>query len=385
MSFVSSLADTVQSLLITGIGWIDALPDGLRAMLAALLLAAGLAYFERRIPIREVQYGQSFRKAALMALLLIPLVVWLVPISRMIIFVEALPQQADTLHGITEAVYLFWLTGFVVTLTGTLTAWFRQWRRLASLPLVEDDGLTHRLAHWRNRLGMSHPTRLHVSPGDEPRFFGSGGRLPLPAGAQYWPANQQDLLIIHGLCSLKRHHHGWHRLAQLVSCVYWPVTWTQRLHANLCRDFELIAGSLADSCYQDHLGYGRTLRQLAQRLAPSRAVRTNGRSANRGPLHGMRRYGAALARLLHPTDPAWQVGSLLEMRGDGSTALWKDPYDRVVLFVGQAVFLAVVLTGVTLRERPPDLEDRYLMPFGLLWKEHFHRNLELREKAQPKK
>ena len=63
---------------------------------------------------------------------------------------------------------------------------------------------------------------------------------------------------------------------------------------------------------------------------------------------------------------------------------WTDPYDRVALYVGQAVFFAFLLTGVTLRERPPDLDTDYSMPFELLWREHLHRNEELEQRVRPK-
>ena len=55
----------------------------------------------------------------------------------------------------------------------------------------------------------------------------------------------------------------------------------------------------------------------------------------------------------------------------------------MVLFVGQAMFLAFLLTGTTLKERPPEVDYEYSFPFELFWKEHFHRNLELQEKVQP--
>jgi len=245
------------------------------------------------------------------------------------------------------------------------------------------------LTHWRTRLGMAAPGVLFASPGDQPGFFDSGSRLLFPAAAVRWPANQQDVLIINALCSLKRHHHGWRRFAQLVSCVYWPVTWVPQLHANLRRDLELSASDLADSCYQDRLGYARTLRQLEQRLAPvdrSRAATGGGDDRPSVALaRALARYGTRLTELLRgsETEVRWQIGRLLATRAGGNDPRWKDPYDRVVLAVGQAVFLSVLLTGVTLRERPPDIDDRYLMPFGLLWKEHFHRNLELREKFLP--
>ncbi|MGE0625542.1 MAG: hypothetical protein AB7I04_20730 [Pseudomonadales bacterium] len=374
----------LPSLLTGAIGWLDALPDGLRAMLAALVLAALLAAFERRIPLREVQYGRSFRKSALVALLLIPLLVWLLPASRMVVFVEDLPQRSDAAHPLAIAICAIWLIGWIVSTLATVRVWHHERAAILALPQVEDAALSNRLAHWRTRLGMAAPAAMHVSPGEQPGFFGSGRRLLFPSAATRWPTNQQDVLIINALCSLKHRHHRWHRYAQLVCCVYWPVTWLQKLHENLQRDFELTASDLADSCYQDRLGYGRTLRQLEQRLHPAASRRSPREDRATRPADALLRYGIRVSGLLRPADPAWRVDRLLAARNAGEEARWKDPYDRVVLFVGQAVFLAVLLTGVTLEQRPPDVEEKYLVPFGLLWKEHFHRNLELNDRAQPK-
>jgi len=376
------MAAILQTLITGTIGWLDVLPDGLRAMLAALVLAGALAWFEKRIPLQETHYGQSYRKTALVALLVVPMLVWLLPASRMVVFVDILPVRPSSLHLIANSTYAVWLAGVAVTMSGKLLAWWKRRRLLRALPVVSDARLTSRLTHWRTRLGMASPAVLHASTDDLPGFFDSGRQLLFPAMAVHWPASQQDVLIINALCSLKRHHHRWHRLAQLVGCVYWPVTWVQQLNANLCRDLELTASDLSDSCYQDHLGYARALRQLEQRLMPADHSRSASRGGNRSP-GVVTRYGTGLWALFREAEPRWQIDRLLSARAGGSSARWKDPYDRVVLAVGQAVFLAVLLTGVTLRERPPDIEEKYLMPFGLLWKEHFHRDLELREKVQP--
>ena len=124
------------------------------------------------------------------------------------------------------------------------------------------------------------------------------------------------------------------------------------------------------------------------RNAPNQIRNIDGRAVLRNTGHGARLVSAGrsyLASLNHgvrPPEPGWPVSELLESHSETERSLWTDPYDRVVLFVGQAVFLAILLTGATLKVQPPELEDRFEMPFGLFWKEHFHRNLELREKVQ---
>ena len=45
-------------------------------------------------------------------------------------------------------------------------------------------------------------------------------------------------------------------------------------------------------------------------------------------------------------------------------------------FVGQAVILALLISGPTLKPIPPDLESDYFLPFQFVWMENFHRNQE---------
>ena len=70
-------------------------------------------------------------------------------------------------------------------------------------------------------------------------------------------------------------------------------------------------------------------------------------------------------------------------RREGSR--WGEPYERVVLFVGQAVFLALFITGMTLKPMPPEIERTYMLPFEFAWMENFHRNLERQESGAPAK
>jgi hypothetical protein len=367
-----------QALLITGIGWLDALPDGIRALLAAMLLAAALAFADSRIPADEHQLGQSFRKTALMLLMLVPLFVWLVPASRMVVFVEALPAHVWSARPFWIAAAGTWLVGTVIALGVLIRRYVVAKHEIQGLPPVAGDTLQVRLRHWQTRLGMRGTFKMLESPGETPRFLGTHGYVLLPAAARHWPGNQQDVLMINALCRLQRHQDRWDLLARIVTCLYWPVPWVRRLHAQLLRDFEQRADELAESCYQDKLGYTRALRQLGTRLSPPRQ-----RRADR---HGSRLSGlAASARNLFVpmSHPAWEIDALLAGRSNSGGGRLTDPYDKVVVVAGLAAFLSILVTGVTLVEQPPKIEDRYEMPFGLFWKEHFHRNLELRDKVAP--
>ena len=379
-----------QNLLLGAIGLLDALPDGARAVLAAAFLILFLRHFEAAIPQHEIQYGQSFRKTALVALVFIPAFVWLVPASRMTVYVEELLPADTGLHPVWLILLAVWLIGVLGCLIVLWRNQLQLGREMAELNSIDDDKLISRLSHWQRRLGLERTIELVEVPGTHPRFLTSARYIAFPAAARHWPGNLQDVLLIVGLAHLKRRHRRWHRLGRVVICLYWPVPWVQRLVDNLIRDFQQSADELAESCYRDRLGYDRALRQLAQRLeapGPKTMVKSDAPPAE----HPARRlqaaciqYGNALKQLLNPAiEPEWRLDELLAGRSADNKISWTDPYDRVVLFVGQAVFLAFLLTGTTLKERPPEIDYEYSFPFELLWKEHFHRNLELQEKVQP--
>ncbi len=379
------LATLPLEALIGAINLLDALPDGIRAMLAAVLLVGLLACFERRIPVQEFQYGQSFRKTALVMLLLIPLCIWLFPASRMVVFVEELPERGETTLGAWLLVYGLWGTGAILT----LGSWLRHYLRSRSLtggyPDIEDEKLRTRLAHWQQRLGLDAELRFVESPGDQPLLLLGSGRLALPAAARHWPGSLQDLVMIVSLCHRKRGHRPWYLLAQMVSAIYWPLPWVRAMQGRLLGDFRASADELGESCYQDRLGYARALKQLDQRLAAPvsrRKADAQPSVATDGFQAAARTHYQALATPV--VTPHWSIDHLLVARDSEAPLKWTDPYDKVVLFVGQAVFFAFLLTGVTLKERPPEIEQDYQFPFELFWKEHFHRNLELQEKMLPK-
>lgn len=381
-----------QDLLLGAIAILDAMPDGARATLASAFLIVFLRYFEASIPSFEIQYGQSFRKTALVALLLIPAFVWLVPASRMTVYVETLNTAATGTHPFWLALVGLWLAGLLISLTALIRRQFRLRIEMNALPSIDDEKLVNRLAHWHRRLGLERAVTLVEVPGTEPRFLSAHRLVAFPAAARHWPGNLQDVLLIVSLAHLKRRHRRWHRIGWVVSCIYWPAPWVQQLADNLIRDFQQSADELAESCYRDRLGYDRALRQLAQRLvspAENASGASNGDDQSAPGIlqkltSGWRNYTRSLRRLLDPTiEPPWRLADLLSERSADNQLSWTDPYDRVVLFVGQAVFLAFLLTGTTLKERPPEVDYEYSFPFELLWKEHFHRNQELQDKVLP--
>jgi hypothetical protein len=370
----------IQSLLIGAIALLDALPDSIRALLAGLLLAVFLRFFESRIDEREWQLGQAFRKTSLVALMLVPLMVWLFPASRMVVFVEELPTPSDGTAWPWRLVIGCWALGAAIALLSLGHAHFRDRRRSAALPVLDDDRLGERLRHWQRRLGLGRAVTLVQAP-DGPRLAGSGDRLELSAEVRHWPAAVCDVLMIQALCHLKRGHVRWHVMSGIVSCLYWPITWVQSLGAHLWRDLEQATETLARACYSDRMGYARAQKQLESRLAGP-APRASDPPGIR-PGRAANAYASALFGLFRPAvGPRWPRADLPDAPAADRGVVWTDPYDRVVLFTLQAAFFAFLLTGVTLRERPPEVEADYQLPFELLWQEHLHRNRELLDRVE---
>ena len=94
---------------------LDTLPQGGRIMLLAVVLSLAFAGFAR---VLSVRYGESmhilYRKAVLIALLVVPALVWLFDI-RMVVQVEEVQRFATRIPWYTTIVLLsVWTTGVIV-------------------------------------------------------------------------------------------------------------------------------------------------------------------------------------------------------------------------------------------------------------------------------
>ena len=114
MDWLSNPAATV---LLDAIAVLDRLPAYLRAMLTGLLLAASLRFFEVRIAGNEISYGEAFRKATLVVLLLVPFAMAAFPDGRLAVLVAALPEGSSTGQPVWLAVLGIWARGCLICLT----------------------------------------------------------------------------------------------------------------------------------------------------------------------------------------------------------------------------------------------------------------------------
>lgn len=382
---MAELLEFPVNVLIGCVAFLDTMPGYIRALLAGLILARVLSFFEAGISEREVLFCQSFRKTSLTALLVVPLVVLLFPDTRIAVFVEQPPERVESTPWWWLLILWLWLPGFAVTLAQQIRAYIQAAQTLNAAPQVaEQEKLLVRLPHWRNRLGMKRPVMLVAVSGLQAWSLPISSRLGIPATVLHWPDNLQDIVMIRELCHTRKHHSSWHLFAGFISCCYWPVTWVPKMHQRLQKSFQLSTDSLAESCYGDNLSYARGLRQLDTRLSPPASITQpaveppdvrSGRIADR-----VRVYADDVRGLMNvDVQLDLDLESLFDSRDQRDEQIKVEPYEKVFWFIGQAVFAAMLLTGTTLKEMPPEIERTYFMPFEFVWMENFHRNQERME------
>jgi len=383
------VTDVLAGFLIGCVALLDSLPDYIRALLCAGMLVAFLRYFESRIPADDIQYSEAFCKTSLLALLIVPLLVGLLPSMRMVVFVDELTPAVVASNSGWLLVPGVWLAGLGLSFGMLVLGCLRRRRHLDGLlrPL-DDERLCGRLRHWQTRLGMRRRMSLVVIGGAEPGINPGRHRIGLPSAALHWPPGAQDVLLIHQLCHVKLRHRGWHLLSQVVICVYWPVTWLAVLRRRLLAGFQLATDGLAETCFSDSMGYSNGLRQVEQRLLNPPPVKEKPRVPSESGswphrmIEACRGYAARLSELLKPEcELPCHVRSWKETR---RALRWVEPYDKVFLFVGQSVLIAFLLTGVTLRETPPVVEADYRFLFEVNWMDEYFRPSERLDDAPPR-
>ncbi len=388
---MSEILNPLIEALIALVAFLDSMPAYIRALLAGLIAVVILRFFELRVNEDEIQFCQSYRKTCLAALMVVPLVVAFLPGSRMAFFVEVVPDSASWLEYLWPVLGGIWLIGAAVATLMLLKAY---WRRLALIrhatQLSGDEKVFTRLTHWQNRLGMRRaPLLVQINSG-LPFSLPGSRRLGFPGSAMVGPDNVADILLIHELCHHKRHSYGWLLAGNLVACCYWPITWVPELTRRLLAGFQISTDSLAESCYGDPIGYDRGLRALeARSVIPGRKRAAASAAPDPEKLwqryqQHLIRYTDAVRSLQSPqTSIDLQFEALFSSRENRHQHINDEPYDKVFWFVGQAVILALLISGPTLKPMPPDVESDYFLPFQFVWMENFHRNQERLEHNLP--
>lgn len=359
--------------LIWYVSLLDRVPDFARAMLTAGLLVALLAWSRRKVPVHDVQFSISFWKISLVVLVLAPLGVWLLPGTRLSVFVEELEPLAPSVGLGWLALLGVWAGGFLTGLAGLVRQLATSIRAAVAAPVVpEDDKLAQRLRHWQRRLGASPRTRLALIPDDRPSHVPGVSRILLPRAAVHWPAAATDVLIIQALCRQKKHQGAWHLFGQVVACAYWPMTWVPRIATGLLHDFLVAADNLAAACYQDEPGYHRALRLLEQRLStpavPGSTDRPRNDTVRADRLTALTDYLQDLRATLRPGSTlVWDAAALSTAYQLRREAVWSEPGERLAWLIGQSLLVALLVSSVTLREEPPEIERDFSITLDPTW------------------
>jgi len=370
---VDALLAAPLEVLIWYVGALDRVPDFARAMLAGGLLVALLAWSRRKVPVHDVQFSMSFWKVSLVVLVVAPLGVWLLPASRLSVFVEDLQPLTPSAGLAWLAVLCIWAGGFLIGLAGMIHQLATSARAALAAPVVpEDDKLAQRLRHWQRRLGTSPQACLALTTDDRPSQVPGVPRLLLPRAAAHWPAAATDLLVIQALCRQKKHQGAWYLFAQTVACAYWPMTWVRQVAAGLLHDFHVAADNLAAACFQDEPGYHRALRQLEQRLTtpagPGERGRSQVESARGSRLAAPTAYLQEVRATLRPQSTLrWDAAALSTAYERRRYAVWSEPGEKLAWLIGQSLLVALVVSSVTLREEPPEIERDFSITLDPSW------------------
>lgn len=330
---------------------LDSLPDLFRAALCAAVLAFVAYRVGREIPGRLAGLTTAHRKTSLVVLLVVPVLVFTVPVFRFDITVDDLPQPLALPSLVAWPVLTVWLLG---VLLHAVRAGMRVRSELMAVRVLQPANaeLCQSLDHWQEQLGLRALVSLRLSEADRPQV--TGWRKPivaLPGGATRWPKAVVDALIVQSLCHVRKHHWPWLVFGNFVSAAYWPFPWVTQQNTQLGHTFQERADSLAMACFRDTLGYARALQHVRQRLTPA-AIQQD--SANAPALL---RWGDAASITRREAQAQRQDG---------------DPhYDRIFWAMVQATFAAVLVAAPTLTETPEEIE---YAPASDNWQEVIHRS-----------
>ena len=338
---------------LTAMG-LDTLPQGGRILLLALLLSLAFVGFTR---VLNPKYGENmhilYRKAALMALIFVPFLVWLTDV-RMTVYVEEVRYFSTNVpHYATIVLLIIWIVGVVVQV-------YRLGKRVgatvAHMPETEaTEKLTKRLHHWQSRLNFKANIELRTEGGNYP--WHTNDTIVLPAAALNWPIGVVDAMLLLQLAQLKNRCWYWVLTSEFVACVFWFAPWVAKLAEQLRALLPHPAVSLARAAYRDPEGWRRDFRALKQRAETLTQVG--------GIEDGLLRMDLGL----DTDDPRNVVGDLIEAatheeRWENTRQKrWQkhfDPYERVYWLVASASLAVAIFTTLTIERSPPEFEPKFL-------------------------
>ena len=357
---------------------LDTLPDYGRVMLLAFLLTLVLYGFARLL---SDDMGSTlqvlYRKGALLALLVVPLIVYLVNVQVPVPVDEFRAYNTPVPGYFASALLLIWLLGLcyhVRIAVGVVQ------RTVAAVGdrLDASAKIVSRCEHWQQRLAYSQPVRVCVGGFEQAWHVGPSllrGReavICLPAAAANWPAGLVDVMLLSQLAQLKQNNWRWLLFGRMVQAIYWPAPWVSGLVQQLAIHLVEPAERLAASAYRDNEGWTRDVRKLLKRTDTLQEIPPLvSRGLLRAPSQGVHWLPAP-----PQVDSVRVDGLVFEDKWAGTKRRRKDktrdPYEQAYWLIAVASIVVGVSTTLTVVQRAPEFEPKYL---NVKWQDQMVRRL----------
>jgi len=356
---------------------LDTLPIAGRMMLLALLLSGALYGFVRVLP-DEPGSGLNvlYRKGALVALLFVPLVVYLFGVQVPVRVDELVRLQTQVPSYLVYALGAGWMLGALYHVGG-LWRDLGATRRAAALADAAQPSMAARMGHWQQRLNLKAEVRLHCGGAEHawhthPLGIGRPVCIVLPAAARNWPPGLLDVLLLVQLAHVYQRSWRWLAYGRCVQALFWPTPWVGSMVQQLARHLETPAQKLAAAAYRDDEGWARDARNLSRRGSTLRAVeppRAGGllRLANDGDTWvSPQRARGQMAVGEQTFAQKWAL-TLKRKR-----ARERDPYEQAYWLIAVACLVVGGASTLTLVKAPPEFEPQYL---NIKWRDQMMRQL----------
>jgi hypothetical protein len=355
-----------MNLLATVAMALDTLPTYGRLMLLAFLLALMLFGFTRLLP---AQMGSSlqvlYRKGALLALLGVPLGVYLINVQVPVPVDEVVSFDTPVPSYVASILLVLWILGVIYQL-GRVIRQISTTLAHAARATDAHSKIVGRCTHWQKRLAYEGPVKV-VCGGSEQAWH-AGKPWPgvqpavicLPAAAANWPAGLVDAMLLNQLAQLKQGSWRWLLFARVVQALYWPAPWISQLVQQLALHLVEPAERLAASAYRDNEGWIRDVRKLAKRTDLLQNIPALGSD-------GLLRLPSDGIKWLPPRPQLQSVrvdGLVFEDKWARSKRRKKDkhrdPYEQAYWLIAVSSIVVAVSTTLTLVPRAPEFQPQYL-------------------------
>ncbi len=358
---------------------LDTLSFAGRVALLAFLLTITLYGFSRVLPqTADFSVHLLYRKGALLALILVPSVVYLFDF-QLPVPVETAQRFATPIPGnVMLVVLLVWLVGAGYCLIRFSRQLLQAFVSRSKPEVVVDVDITDktldRLAHWQNRLNITRAYSVQFEGSTLPWHL--PGVIILPMAARNWPIGVVDAMLLIQLAQIKQHSWRWVVFGHFVAALFWPTPWVRRLVDQLVQTLGVPAQELARSAYRDPDGWRRDQRNLRQRLSELKPI---GAQADK-PLLRIPSMHLIEIEYISSSDSGSPVSfssGTFDDKWQQTKRGWQekhyDPYERAYWLIAMATILVATATTFTIVQAPPEFEPEFL---EIKWQERMLRHID---------